>query len=595
MLVDWGSVLTEDESLEFLRTVSLSHALRGGPVGAEIASLIRAKNYPALVKFQISYDQEWNIQHLLDVRQALAFWTKLDFLNLGINTEEVAYTKFLECQTKCGETNKVFRLHRSTGTAIPWDDMQTIESARRKIQSVLGECPSVGELKLRFGPGSTSTITKGSANPQHKFAETPKCSTELYASGLLPQIVRSLPHWLYSHGHSDFTDLEYWECTVVPFELTPGQLQFVPKNALTKRSIVTQPTVDTVLQAGIGTWMSDRLNARGLGTRDQSKNQRLAREGSMTRELATLDLSSASDTISRELVRTLLPQKWFDLLQSCCVRTVTYNDVPLDIQMFSSMGNGFTFPLETLIFWALTSSSCEEGSIVSVYGDDIICPVKDVDKVVRTLSVCGFTVNRDKSYASGPFRESCGADYFDGINIRPYYQKSLVDGASLFNLHNYYTRQFQDEMAAIVLEYIPQEVRLFGPDGYGDGHLIDNNYSDGFRTRKSQRSGWSGCFFETYQDIGKKLVNIYPGDYVSPLYTVYTRYLESQDYEPWLNRRRLSPQAIFRILGTRPFIMDGTPVEFEKPWRQFENASRPLWPVPGVEGYKKVLIYTLSR
>ena len=91
------------------------------------------------------------------------------------------------------------------------------------------------------------------------------------------------------------------------------------------------------------------------------------------------------------------------------------------------MGNGFTFPLETLIFWALTASACEgDVDSVSVYGDDIICPRERADDVIDTLTMCGFKINLEKSFVEGPFRESCGCDYYKGIDIRPFYKKEPV-------------------------------------------------------------------------------------------------------------------------------------------------------------------------
>jgi len=595
MLHDWGTEFGIADSLEFLRTVSMSHALRGGRVGAEIADLIKSENYSALVQFQVEYADDSNVYELIEVRQALAFWQKLPFLDLNIDKEAVAYATFLESQAKCKVMNAEFRHYRMTGKCnIPAHVMQVISLARAKIYSVLGECPKVSDLAFRFGPGSTSSIKKGRANPQQKFAETPTCSYELYSSGRLPDIVREMPAWFDNHVDKSYIDSDGWEVDVIPFRLEPARLEFVLKNALTFRSVIPHPTVDTLYQLGVGDWIARRLQARGLGTKDQGKNRKLAQISSLTNELATLDLSSASDTISVGLVRALLSEEWFSLLSASSVRTVLYKDQLQDIQMFSSMGNGFTFPLETLIFWALTSS-CYQGETVSVYGDDIICPSQGVDLVIEVLEQCGFSINKKKSYIQGPFRESCGADYFKGINIRPFYQKSLVNGTTLFNLHNFYHRQFNDEMAAVVLEFIPVDVRLFGPDGYGNGHLLSDCW-EGFETRQSRRAGWSGCFFETYQDIGLKTISIYPGDYVSPLYSVYIRNLEPSssqgDNRDWLNA---NPRYIFKIAGTRPFVSDGTPVEFENPWKDFENVRRPYWPIPGKSGFKKVKIYTLSR
>jgi hypothetical protein len=86
------------------------------------------------------------------------------------------------------------------------------------------------------------------------------------------------------------------------------------------------------------------------------------------------------------------------------------------------MGNGFCFPLETLIFASLCETAYQESSLpsdYSVYGDDIIVRKSVANRVVELLKLCGFTVNRDKTFLSGPFRESCGADWFKGEDVRP--------------------------------------------------------------------------------------------------------------------------------------------------------------------------------
>nr|QDH88333.1 MAG: hypothetical protein H4Bulk474689_000001 [Leviviridae sp.] len=95
------------------------------------------------------------------------------------------------------------------------------------------------------------------------------------------------------------------------------------------------------------------------------------------------------------------------------------------------MGNGFTFELESLIFWALCSSVVSHlggsESDVAVYGDDIVVPVDCVDECVRLLEFCGFTLNMDKSFWRGSFRESCGMHYFKGHDVTPLYVKDRVD------------------------------------------------------------------------------------------------------------------------------------------------------------------------
>jgi len=98
------------------------------------------------------------------------------------------------------------------------------------------------------------------------------------------------------------------------------------------------------------------------------------------------------------------------------------------------MGNGFTFPLETIIFCAVVDA-CYRLSGISldkrglknfgVFGDDIICLTSVTQKVFRLLDLLGFKVNASKTFVEGPFRESCGYDWFNGHFVRGVYIKSL--------------------------------------------------------------------------------------------------------------------------------------------------------------------------
>lgn len=187
-------------------------------------------------------------------------------------------------------------------------------------------------------------------------------------------------------------------------------------------------------------------------------NQDMAGIGSETGEYDTIDLSSASDTISYKLVRELFPKAFCEILEKARCKTTklpkeycnaTNSVQEVDLHMFSSMGNGYTFPLETLIFATLVrsvyrvlglpfkkSQNFQIGNF-GVFGDDIICCHEASSLLVKSLEAFGFTVNPDKSFFTGNFRESCGADFYKGVNIRGVYLKkyhSLQDKFVTINL-----------------------------------------------------------------------------------------------------------------------------------------------------------------
>jgi len=202
--------------------------------------------------------------------------------------------------------------------------------------------------------------------------------------------------------------------------------------------IAAEPTGNSFLQQGVHKYMRRRLKRFGVNLDDQSINNQLARDA-YSWELSTLDLSAASDTISRELVYHLLPLDWSMFLDSLRSPETLVDGEWVRTEKFASMGNAFCFELETLIFWAL-ASSVEEGNVnplVSVYGDDIIVSRWAFDSVVEILQFAGFSVNGDKSFKDGHFFESCGKHYHRGLEVTPVYQKEVLNHPSeLIHAHN---------------------------------------------------------------------------------------------------------------------------------------------------------------
>jgi len=220
----------------------------------------------------------------------------------------------------------------------------------------------------------------------------------------------------------------------------------VPKRYDTDRTCAAEPTWNMFLQKGVGKMIRRRLQRVGLLRQDaQETNRALARLGSWTDSLATLDLKAASDMLTTGLVEALMPPDWFKVLWDLRSDWGTYRDLDgntavLRYGKFSSMGNGFTFELETLVFYALTLAVCGKGNQhrVSVFGDDIICPREHAEAVSAILAEAGFTTNDSKSFVSGPFRESCGGHYWRGVDVTPFYlRRPVSDVGQAIVLHNH--------------------------------------------------------------------------------------------------------------------------------------------------------------
>jgi hypothetical protein len=134
----------------------------------------------------------------------------------------------------------------------------------------------------------------------------------------------------------------------------------------------------------------------------------------------------ASDTISSKLIEEVLPRDWYFLLNTFRSKFAAVDKEFIKLEKFSSMGNGFTFELESLIFFVFAQVACDECDVeshVSVFGDDVIIPVSTYDTYCSIVDSVGFTVNKDKSYFCSYYRESCGAHYWGGSCIKPIFLK----------------------------------------------------------------------------------------------------------------------------------------------------------------------------
>jgi len=218
------------------------------------------------------------------------------------------------------------------------------------------------------------------------------------------------------------------------------------------------------------------LRRVGLDLRWQFPNQEMARQGSFPDSdgFCTIDLSSASDSISTELVRNLLPPDWFFFLNR--IRSPSYRlnseGVSTPYEKFVTMGNGFCFPLQTLIFSALVHAvnpSARPGVDFRVYGDDIIVRRSIANDVISLLSVCGFSTNKRKTFVDGPFRESCGSNWYIGEDVTPMTLDKRLDSLqNLFKFINLSRRNSRStevlrEARAIVLSAIPDPFLFHRP------------------------------------------------------------------------------------------------------------------------------------
>lgn len=411
--------------------------------------------------------------------QATKLLSKASFLRGLPSPRERAEQKFLESEDACRKTNRRLVDKREIP---PVGFHGVFHTAVRLIASVLGEVP-YGQIldSCGWGPGVSSSCKGRRTTGYDKFTSVPDVTPDLQP--VAHHVLNAWRPWpsVVLGAVDDQTGLSL-PCSVIPSALTcvrGNRVAFVPKNSKTDRAIAVEPTVNSFLQKGIGSVIRRKLRKHGIDLSDQGRNRRLARKGSVDGSLCTIDLESASDTISLELVRQMLPPAWFQLLDLARSKRGTYKGKTFFWEKFSSMGNGFTFELESLLFWALVKAVANEAGSdadLSVYGDDIICDSALFGRVTEIFTYVGFKVNVKKSFATGSFRESCGEDFFRGLNVRPLFLKeepqSCYDWMIQANvIRQHSTRQtegmFSDKRYRDAWRYCVSQIskpnRLFGP------------------------------------------------------------------------------------------------------------------------------------
>lgn len=354
------------------------------------------------------------------------FLSKNIGLDTGIDKEAVALRGFATYEESCRITNSRILEGRYRGCSPRVESV--LYAARRKISNLLKDYDIGLWLdRCKWGPGATYSLKGDRATLDDKIRED-RMSITAAALPYFRKLISDDYAWLSSRG----IEAEGPCCLLLrDFEVVPGcRVTTVPKNAKTDRTIAIEPTLNQFLQGGVGNYIRSQLRHYGIDLNDQTRNQYGA-ETALKRRLATVDLKAASDTVSRELVYELLPVDWAMLLDDLRSKKYQMPDGTWhDFEKFSTMGNGFTFELESLIFWALSESVKDFSNLkehVLVYGDDIIIDERALPLLLEVFEYCGFTVNSDKTHFNSQFRESCGKHYFSGFDVTPIYQKEVPD------------------------------------------------------------------------------------------------------------------------------------------------------------------------
>lgn len=293
-----------------------------------------------------------------------------------------------------------------------------------------------------LGPGSAVGAKGGDFYTKLFSSSLSSTSPSLYF--WYKRYIRGFPEWHAGEltRHASFGD---------PLVVEGNRLDFVSKNDDISRTICVEPVLNMFFQLGFGHLLNSRLLAfSGIDLEcQQFKNRELARIGSWDQKFSTIDLSSASDSISRRMLRKVLPKGFLNFLELyACTHAKLPNGRLHELGMISTMGNGFTFPLQTVLFTCVVLAAFKVSGIEPIYprgidvgnfginGDDIVVPTEIAQKVLRLLTILGFTPNKQKTFVEGPFKESCGGDFFEGRNLRGVYIKDISSPQDAYSAIN---------------------------------------------------------------------------------------------------------------------------------------------------------------
>jgi len=208
-----------------------------------------------------------------------------------------------------------------------------------------------------------------------------------------------------------------------PLKVQPSaRVVTVPKDFRGPRVICVEPKENQFAQQGLMELLYAHLQEHFL-TRSsiQFEDVHPSRCLCFDRNVTTIDLKDASDTVSLRLARLILPEWIFELVTRYRTRSVTFDGDTWNTTCLASMGNATCFPLETLIFWVIARSTMflirnswprhkrrSLNTTLRVFGDDIIVPSWAGDSVMDSLTACGLIVNNTKTCHLSPVKESCG-------------------------------------------------------------------------------------------------------------------------------------------------------------------------------------------
>lgn len=336
-----------------------------------------------------------------------------------------AVEKLLDANVACKYTNRVFSCGLDGNPHLDPAVVVRLKRARAIIARILGPMVTMDELfrACDFTPGATTGLRRKDGARHNKWE---KASTVTFHA--IPY-VEAFQRWAGELPVPGWGVIQNF-----------NKVFTVPKRFDALRTACLPNEWNGFFQKGLGKVTRRRMHrVKLLQQTAQEEHALLAKLGSATGLLTARDLKSASDTVALTLCDVLFPEWYVRLLSDFREPDGLLPDGSLvEWELLSSMGNGYTFEVETLLFYSIVKACCSKDSFVSVYGDDIIFPSQYSEKVDETLLACGFKINGSKSSRPGiPWMESCGGHFFLGRSVKPMFlQQYPTTLGDVIHLHN---------------------------------------------------------------------------------------------------------------------------------------------------------------
>ena len=440
----------------------------------------RAYVYPELgVVDAYRYKAWWQLQH---------FFKRYRFEDDVYSDEEL--------EAKTFESWLQFTTARSRYTPLKLSTVKVLSEARKICRQILCLPFEAGQL-VRNGIKSTRSVPLQKAFLDEKWGtvEGFDCPSGLRREFLelrkLPQgkpVVQRLLRLAKQQGKT--LDLSADDLNLI----------LVDKSWKARRPITPLSVFGLYWSFGLGGYVEACLRNVGLDIKFlQQTHKRLAKKYSSSRTHVTADLKNGSENIRADHLNRVLPRWFYVQIKKTFARTINYNGKKYATSSCLPMGNGATFPVETLYFYCLIKAIGNllgVKGVYSVYGDDLIYPSRIHSYVINVFGDLGIGINGDKTFVNAYFRESCGGDYYRGVDVRPAMlpaeradvTRRLNYVSWLYKVTNALLKRWDPVEIPHTLKYLYSEIAY----ARGEIHQVPPSFPDtaGIHMSKPQKPTW---------------------------------------------------------------------------------------------------------